>query len=139
MKRCNIVCEFLSEYDFFGKEPVLYFKGKSKRTSLFGNVLTYIYIAIYVGFFIYKLIRMLGKEDISFYETYAFSGLPLIQLTNDLFYGGFSLGNIIDETIYFPIAYYYEGHRVKGQMVWNEPYKILEMEKCQLSKFGKKY
>ena len=82
---------------------------------------------------------MLGKEDISFYETYAFSGLPSIQLTNDLFYGGFSLGNIIDETIYFPIAYYYEGHRVKGQMVWNEPYKILEMEKCQLSKFGKKY
>ena len=138
MKGCNIECEFLSEFDLFGKIPEIYFKGKSQRTSVFGKVLTYFYIAIYVAFFIYKIIRMYEKVDISFYETYAFSGIPSIKLTNDLFYGGFSLGNTIDETLYFPIAYYYEGHRVNGEMVWNDP-KVLELEVCQLHKFGEKY
>ena len=139
MKRCNIDCEFLSQFDLFGKEPELYFKGKSQRTSVFGKVLSYFYLFIYAAFFIYKIIRMLKKVDISFYETYAFSGIPSIQLTNDLFYGGFSLGNIIDETIYFPIVYYYEGHRVNGKMVWVEPAKTLDLEPCQLNKFGERY
>ena len=139
MRRCNLDCEFLSQFDLFGKEPELYFKGKPQRTSIFGKILTYFYIFIYVAFFIYKIIRMLKKVDISFYETFAFSGTPSIQLTNDLFYGGFSLGNIIDPTIYFPIVYYYEGHRVNGEMVWNTPYKTLELEVCQLNKFGEKY
>ena len=137
MKRCNIDCEFISQFDLFGKEPELYFKGKSQRTSIFGKVLTYFYIFIYVGFFAYKIVRMLEKVDISFYETYAFSGTPSIKLTNDLFYGGFSLGNIIDDTLYYPVVYYYEGHRVNGEMDWNGT--ILELEVCQLHKFGERY
>ena len=139
MRRCNIDCEFLSEFDLFGKEPELYFKGKSQRTSVFGKFFSYFYIFLYAAFFAYKIIRMLEKVDISFYETYAFSGTPSIKLTNDLFYGGFSLGNVIEETIYYPVVLYYEGHRVNGEMVWNYPYKQLELEVCQLNKFGEKY
>ena len=41
MRRCNLDCEFLSEFDLFGKEPGLYFERKPLRTSLFGKVLTY--------------------------------------------------------------------------------------------------
>ena len=137
MKRCNIDCEFLSEFDLFAKEPELYFKGKSQRTSVFGKILTYFYSFVYAGFFIYKIVRMLQKVDISFYETYAFSGIPSIKLNNHLFYGGFSLGGMIEETIYYPIVYYYEGHKVEGKMIWDE--KILEIERCQLEKFGKEY
>ena len=137
MKRCNIDCEFLSEFDIFAKEPELYFKGKSQRTSVFGKILTYFYSFVYAGFFIYKIVRMLQKVDISFYETYAFSGIPSIKLNNHLFYGGFSLGGMIEETIYYPIVYYYEGHKVEGKMIWDE--KILEIERCQLEKFGKEY
>ena len=138
MKRCNIDCEFLSEFDLFGKEPELYFKGKSQRTSVFGKFLTYFYLFIYAAFFAYKIVRMLEKVDISFYETYAFSGTPSIKLTNDLFYGGFSLGDIIDDTLYYPVVYYYEGHRENGKMVWNNG-TILELEVCQLNKFGERY
>ena len=137
MKRCNIDCEFLSEFDLFAKEPELYFKGKSQRTSIFGKIITYFYSLLYVGFFIYKIVRMLQKVDISFYETYAFSGIPSIKLNNHLFYGGFSLGGMIEETIYYPIVYYYEGHKVEGEMIWEE--RILEIERCQLEKFGKEY
>ena len=138
MKRCNFDCEFLSQFDLFGKEPGLYFKGKSQRTSIFGKVLTYFYIAIYAGFFAYKIVRMIEKVDISFYETYAFSGTPSIKLTNDLFYGDFSLGDTIDDTLYYPVVYYYEGHRENGKMVWNDG-TIIEIEVCQLNKFGERY
>ena len=137
MKRCNIDCQFLSEFDLFGKEPELYFKGKPQRTSLFGKILTYIYIVVYIGFFIYKIIRMLKKVDITFYETYAFSGFPSIQLSSENFYGGFALGGMVEETIYYPKAFYYKGHRVDGVMIW-EDYE-LELEICQLEKFGSKY
>ena len=139
MKRCNIDCQFFSEFDLFGKVPELYFKGKPQRTSKIGKVLTYLYIAVYIAFFAYKIIRMLQKVDITFFETYAFSGIPSIKLTNDLFYGGFSINGIIDPTIYFPVVYYYEGHRENGVMKWKEPYEMLELEICQLEKFGEKY
>ena len=139
MKRCNLDCQFLSEFDLFGKEPQLYFKGKPQRTSKLGKFFTYFYIIIYIGFFFYKITRMLQKADITFFETYDYSGVPSIKLINDLFYGGFSLNGVIDPTIYFPIVYFYEGHRENGVMVWEEPYKIMELEICQLEKFGEKY
>ena len=139
MKRCNLDCQFLSEFDLFGKEPELYFKGKPQRTSKLGKFLTYCYIIIYVAFFLYKIIRMLQKVDITFFETYAYSGIPSIKLTNDLFYGGFSINGVVDPTIYFPIVYFYEGHRENGEMIWEQPYKILDLEICQLEKFGERY
>ena len=138
MKRCNLDCQFLSEFDLFGKEPEFYFKGKPQRTSKFGKVLTYFYIFIYVGFFLYKVIRMLEKVDITFYETYAYAGVPSIKLTSDLFYGGFSLNGMIDPTIYYPVVLYYEGHRENGEMVWAPP-TMMDIEICQLEKFGEKY
>ena len=137
MKRCNIDFELLSEFDLFGKEPELYFKGKSQRVSLFGKILTYFYVLLYAAFFIYKIVRMIQKVDITFFETYAFSGIPSIKLNNHLFYGGFSLGGMIEETIYYPVVYYYEGHKVEGEMIWEET--ILETERCQLDKFAEEY
>ena len=137
MKRCNIDFELLSEFDLFGKEPELYFKGKSQRVSLFGKILTYFYVLLYAAFFIYKIVRMIQKVDITFFETYAFSGIPSIKLNNHLFYGGFSLGGKIEETIYYPVVYYYEGHKVEGEMIWEET--ILETERCQLDKFAEEY
>ena len=139
MKGCNLDYKFLSEFDLFGKEPELYFKGKPQRTSKVGKALTYLYIIIYIAFFLYKIIRMVKKVDITFFETYAYSGIPSIKLSSDLFYGGFSLNGVIDPTIYFPIVYFYEGHKENGEMIWEEPYKVIETEICQLEKFGKRY
>ena len=139
MKRCNLDCQFLSEFDLFGKEPEFYFKGKPQRTSKFGKFLTYFYIVIYVAFFLYKIIRMLQKVDITFFESYAYSGIPSIKLTNNLFYGGFSLDGVIDPSLYYPLVYYYKGHRENGIMVWEEPYELVELEICQIEKFGSKY
>ena len=66
-KTCNINCKFFEDIDLFGIEAEVYFKGKSKRSSMVGRVLTIIYGILYSAFFIYKLIRMLKKVDVNFY------------------------------------------------------------------------
>jgi hypothetical protein len=81
---------------------------------------------------------MLEKVDVDFYETYAFSGIPSIKLNNDLFYGGFSIGGIIDETIYFPVVYHYTEKTFNGvrQSLPPEP---VALTRCTLDKFGKRF
>ena len=60
---------FIKEIDLFGKEPEIYYKGKPKKTTIIGRVFTWLYIVIYIAFFIYKTIRVVNREDVSFQET----------------------------------------------------------------------
>ena len=129
--------EFLLELDFFGKEPNLYFEKKKKKTSYTGLIFTLIYIIIYVAFFIYKIVRMAKRIDVTFYDTYAYKDFPSIKLTNEEFYGGFAMGGIIDETLYYATADFYSG--VKKEGVWHYNITSLEVETCQLERFGSKY
>jgi hypothetical protein len=81
---------------------------------------------------------MLEKVDVDFYETYAFSGIPSIKLNNDLFYGGFSIGGIIDETIYFPVVYHYTEKTFNGVRQSLDPEPVA-LTRCTLDKFGKRF
>ena len=73
-KTCNVNCKFFEDIDLFGMQAEVYYKGKSKKSSTLGKVLTVLYAIIYAAFFIYKLIRMLKKIDVTFYETTTFTG-----------------------------------------------------------------
>ena len=115
MSKCEINYEFLSELDLFGKEPEFFYKGKSLKTSFFGRVLSMLYVALYIAFFIYKLIRMINKVDIDFYETFAFTGIPSISLNNKNFYTGISIGGIFDKTLYYPVVQYWVETRKDGK------------------------
>ena len=138
MRNCKIECEFWSDLDLFGKPPEFFYKGKSQLTSIFGRVLTIIYVLIYIAFFIYKLVRMIGKLDIDFYETYAFTGIPSISLSNQNFYAGFSIGGIMDKTLYYPVLQYWVETRTDG--IKNDPIiKNIDLEICKLEKFGKEF
>ena len=137
MKNCHSKFKFLYEMDLFGKTPELYYKGKSKKTSKFGFILTIIYILLYIAFLVYKLLRMVKRTDVTFYDTYAYKGFPSIKLTNEEFYGGFSMGYIVDETLYYPVAAFVSG--VKKNGIWDYAITYLEVEICQLEKFGSKY
>ena len=137
-------CRFLHKIDLFGKEIELYYKGEPKKSTLFGRILTIIFLIIYVLFFIYKVIRMLLKIDVTFYQFQAYTGeVPSIKLSNENFYGGFALANadtllpFIDPTIYNIQAFYRSGKRENG--VWNWSIKPVPLEICQLEKFSPKY
>ena len=143
-KTCNINGKFMQGIDLFGKEAELYYKGKSKRTSCPGIFFTIFYVSMYIAFFIYKVVRMLKKDDVTFYDTYAFTGEPPnIKLTKDKFYGGFALGNpltlqtFVDDSIYYVEAYYRKG--IKEGSTWNWETIPLELETCKLDKFGEEY
>ena len=95
-KTCNINCKFFEDIDLFGMEAEVYFKGKSKRSSTLGKILTVIYGILYAAFFIYKLVRMSKKVDVTFYQTTTYTGeTRSLYLDNDVFYGGFRLMNVM--------------------------------------------
>ena len=134
----NRKCQFLYDMDLFGKNPDLYFRGKPKRSTELGITLTIIYIILYIAFLVYKLVRMVRRLDVTFYDTYAYKDFPYINITHEEFYGAFMLGTGIDETIYYP----------KGQFVYNvktpngfvvERSDELEVEVCDINKFGSRY
>ena len=140
MDICRRRFNFIYDIDLFGNIPELYYKGKLKKTSWIGRFFTIAYFVIYIIVFAYKFIKMVQKKEITFYETYAYSGsTPSINITNENFYGGFALGKtpFIDETIYYPKVEYYKGIRTNGEWSWT--YKNLEIGICKLEDFDERY
>ena len=141
--KCN--CKSLEDVDLFSKNPDIYFKGKPQKSTLIGRIFTIIYAVTYAAFFIYKIIRMALKMDVSFYETQTWTGeIPALDLNNEHFYGGFALVNrtsgklFIDETIYYPVAVFKTGIKDEsGEFQWEV--RDLGVEPCQLEKFGSKF
>ena len=131
--------KIIYDVDLFGKVPELYYKGKKKKVTMIGTLLTILYFILYIIIFTYKFIRMIKRQDIKFYETYAYTGKPSIKITNENFYGGFSLGitPFIDETIYYPKLEYWTGIEKDGYWDWTP--REVEIEICQIEKFDSKY
>ena len=136
-------CEFLYEMNMFGKTPEFYFQGRPKKVTTIGVIFTFIYIALYIVYFIYKLVKMIQRVEVTYYDTYAFTGeTPSIQLTSDNFYGGFGLldpngSPFVNEQIYYATAIHWQGIKTDG--VWEWVPTNLPLEKCKLEKFGSKY
>jgi hypothetical protein len=128
----------LLDRDLFGKEPHLYYKGKSQRNTIIGLIVTIIYILLVLFVFIFKLVRMIKRRDVEYYDTFAYDKeIPSINVTNDALYGAFSVGGFIDETLYHIKAQYVSGF--KNGDIWNNTYKELEVETCNINKFGEKH
>ena len=137
-------CKFIYNIDFYGKEAELYYKGSNKKSTLIGRIFTIIYVLIYASFFLYQLVRLLRRSDVTFLDSYAFTGEPpSIQLTKDKFYGGFALGNpltletYVDDSIYNVKAYFRNG--VKKGNNWSWTTIPLKIETCKLENFGENY
>ena len=133
----NVENDFLTDFDLFGKTPEFYYKGKSKKASTFGIILTFLYIALYITFLIYKLVRMFQRVEVTFYDSYVFNGIPSIKLTNNEFYGGFGMGGIVEPKMYWLNVTFVNKWKVNGQ--WENVSIPLETEICQLNKFGPDY
>ena len=143
-ENCGLSFKFLKNIDIFDKNFELYYKGKNKKSTYIGSIFTLLYGLVYFAFFLYKILRMINKKDVTFYDTIAYlDEIPEIDATNENFYGGFALehpetyDNFIDETIYYPKAYYKIGRLEGDDWIWN--IKEIELEECQLEKFGSSY
>ena len=136
--------KIVNNIDLFGRKPELYYEGIYKKKTWVGKAFTHIYALIYLGIFLYKLIRMIKKVDVTFYQTSTYTGeTPSIKLDNEIFYGGFALANpytlktFVDERIYYPIASFITGKKEGNNWSFNSTQ--FEIEKCKLEKFGSQY
>jgi hypothetical protein len=108
--------KYLFELDLFGKEPNLYYKGKSQKKTIQGLIFTLIYVPLFLVYLIYKLDRMIKRKDVVFYDSYAYGKeIPSIALTKENFNGAFSVGGFIDETLYYIKAQYIK--TVKNEII----------------------
>ena len=131
----NFDLSFIKEIDLYGKQPEFYLKGKPKKATWIGTILTIIYIILYIVYFCYKLFRMLKREDTTFFDSYSDKEeTPSIDITNENFNIIFSMIDrvtgdpFIDETVYYTVANFKD----------NEIEKI-EVEPCNINKIGSKY
>ena len=135
--------KLIKEVDLFGKEPDIYYKGKQRKTTMIGRIFTWIYISFYIFFFIYKLIRMFKRLDVSFSETNGSSGgLPLIHLNKEIFTYGLALSDdlgqpIFDETIYSPVAFLVGMKTING--IPNFFNHTINFERCDINDFGQNF
>ena len=141
---CNVRCRILKDIDMFGKEPELYYKTRPKNTSWMGRILSFLFVLVYFAFFLYKLIRMLKRVDVTFYDTFTYADKPpAVPLTHNNFYIAFALEDpitynpFVDESVYYPKAYFKRAEMKGDDFEW----KIveLEVERCKLEKFGESY
>ena len=126
----NFDLSFIKEIDLYGKQPEFYLKGKPKKATWIGTILTIIYIILYIVYFCYKLFRMLKREDTTFFDSYSDKEeTPSIDITNENFNIIFSMIDrvtgdpFIDETVYYTVANFKD----------NEIEKI-EVEPCNINK-----
>ena len=141
---CNVRCRLIKDIDMFGKEPELYYKTRPKKTSWIGRILSISFVFIYFAFFIYKFIKMLRRVDVTFYDTFTYaSSPPIVPITHENFYIAFALEDpnsydpFINEGVYYPKASFKRAEMKGEQFEWEVV--PLEVEKCNLNKFGKNY
>ena len=126
--------DIIRSIDFFGKSPELYIKGKPKQITIVGRIFTLIFIFLYAVILGYKFFRMISRFDITFYDSYITTdNTPSFKINNENFYLLFSLLDengepFINETIYYPTAYFFDGEREE-----------IKLEKCNINKIGSEY
>ena len=141
---CNVKCRLVKDVDMFGKEPELYYKGRTKKTSWMGRLFSFSFVIVYFAFFIYKLIRMLKKTDVTFYDTFTYAPTPpAVPITSDNFYVAFALEDpysydaFVNESIYTVKASFKRAEMKGEEFEWQV--HDLDIERCKLEKFGKTY
>ena len=110
MKACY---PLFKQIDFYAKGPEFYLKGEPKKVTWIGRIFTILYILMYLVFFIYKLIRLFTRADLSFYDSDSEGREDLsVHITKEEFYFNFEIINtyteepFLDKTIFQPLAFF---------------------------------
>ena len=133
------------DFDLYSKRISFFFEKRDKIGTVFGLLLTFIYIILTLVIFIVNVSNTIKRSDVKSQEsTVYFQGLPSIDLNRKLFYfafgleSPFTLNRFIDEGIYYPKVYFIKQDKENGILITKE--KIdLNVERCEIFKFGEEY
>ena len=133
------------DFDIYGRRISFFFNSKEKIGSLFGFILTVLYIILLIILFLYHIIKVLRRSQVKTHDSTVYSqDTPSIQINPNILYFSFgledpkSLNRYIDETIYYPIINFVYKEKENGILVTKEKYDI-KAERCNVEKFGENY
>jgi len=133
------------DLDIYSRRISFFYKGKEKITSRFGFFLTLSYVVISIAIFLYYFIRTICREDVTASDSTIFTDdIPSIEINSEIFNLAFGLehptkiARFIDETIYYPEAYYIENIKRNGNFVNNLKLRI-KTERCGNLNSGNKF
>ena len=133
------------DLDIYSRRISFFYRGKEKVISRFGFFLTILYIVISITIFLYYFIKTISRIDVTASDATIFTDtVPQIKINPEIFNLAFGLGHpnnlsrFIDETIYYPKAYYIEKIKKNGVFVDNSTREI-KVEKCGNLNKGNKF
>ena len=133
------------DFDIYSKRISFFYDKRDKVGTVFGLILTFLYVVITLILFLYYLIKIVKRSDVKSHESTLYSqGLPSININPKLFYFAFGLENpitmsrYINESIYYPKVYFIKQEKENGIFVTKETIP-LSVERCDALKFGKEY
>ena len=134
------------DFDIYSKTLGFFYRDKERIGSVFGFILSIIYVSISLFLFIFFTISAINKSDIRVHDSLLFQKeAPEMTISSDFFYFAFGVENyrtgftrFIDERIYYPEVIYIK--KIKDgpnfKVVEEKP---LSIERCDVGKFGKEY
>ena len=134
------------DFDIYSKTIGFFYNDKEKLGTIFGFILTIIYILISLFLFIFYTISTNKKSNIKVHDSVLYQKeVPEMNINSDTFYFAFGVENyltgytrFIDETIYYPKVFYVK--KIKEGSIFKEiEEKPLAVERCISDKFGKDY
>ena len=117
----NSKLNYIYFFDLYSKRAGFFYNNNEKIGSIFGLLLTFIYIAFSLFLAINYLILTIQRNEVKVYDTSLHAQeMPFIKIDSDNLYFAFgvedpvSMLRYIDETIYYPRVLFIERVKVNG-------------------------
>ena len=137
--------ENYNDFDMYSKRIGLFYQKKEKIGTIFGFILTMIYISASISLFIIYTSDVVNRKTIRVHDSTIYPReAPSIDLDKNLFYFAFGVEaptgttRFIDPTIYYPKVYFFDKIKDGGNLktIYEEELKV---ERCDDRKFGEDY
>ena len=135
----------LFSFDIYSRRISFFYNTREKIGSIFGFILTMIYISFTAALFLIYSIRTINRTDVRVSDsTMHAQGLPSIDVNPDVLYFAFgledpiTLSRYIDETIYLPTISMINRVKENGRLITKDKI-MLKPERCNIETFGEKY
>ena len=134
------------DFDIYSKPIGFFYRDKERIGTVFGFILTILYLIICLSLFVFYTLTTINKSDMKVHDSFLYQKeAPEMKINSSYFYFAFGVENyltgytrFIDETIYYPRVEY--AHKVKeGTIFKTIEKKSLNFERCKSEKFGKDY
>ena len=134
------------DFDIYSKPIGFFYRDKERMGTVFGFILTILYLIICLSLFVFYTLTTINKSDMKVHDSFLYQKeAPEMKINSSYFYFAFGVENyltgytrFIDETIYYPRVEYV--HKVKeGTIFKTIEKKSLNFERCKSEKFGKDY